>query len=149
MHARQALLIPAAAAILAAAGCASSSTSTRTGPTPNPEASASFSSAAAARSSAEASFSSATAAAASSAANTPCTTKACIAQDAEQSLPGAVAADNSVITKATCYKRTVVHHAAAKTYTVQCTAYYSDGTSVTGYANLLLDQNKITWEPTS
>ena len=68
---------------------------------------------------------------------------------AEQSLPGAVASNNSVITKATCYKRTVVHHAAAGVYTVECTAYYSDGTSVTGYANLLLAQDKITWEPTS
>lgn len=139
---RAATLI-AIAAITATAGCAAT-TSSSTGPAPNPAASAAFSSAAAARSSAA----DALASAESSAANAPCTTKACIAQDAEQSLPGAVAQDNSVITKATCYKRTVVHHAAAGVYTVQCRAYYSDGTSVTGYANLLLDKNRITWEPT-
>lgn len=129
---------------LAVAGCAS----TATGSVPNPAASASFSSAAAARSSAEASFSSAAAAAASSAASEPCTSRDCIAQDAEQSLPGAVAADESVITKAKCYKSTVKHHAAAGLWTVECTAYYSDGTSTTGNANLLLAQNKITFQPT-
>ena len=135
-------LIPLAAITLA--GCTSATSSaTGTAPTPNPAASAAFSSAAAARSSAAAAISSA----ASSAAAAPCTTKTCIAQDAEGSLPGLVAQDESVITRAACYKRTVVHHAAAGAWTVECKVDYSDGTSRTGYANLLLGQNKITWEP--
>ena len=84
----------------------------------------------------------------SAAADAPCTSNACIAETAEQSLPGAVAGDNSVVTRAACYKRTVVHHAEAGDYTVKCRAYYSDGTSVTGLANVLLDQDKITFQPT-
>ena len=49
-----------------------------------------------------------------------CTTRACIVSDAEQSLPGITAENASVMTKAVCYKSTVVHHAAAKTWTVEC-----------------------------
>jgi hypothetical protein len=140
------LIASAAISTLALAGCGSVAVSTAA--TPNPAASESFASAAASRASAEASESSAIAAAASSAASQPCTTHACIVHDAQDSLPGAVAADESVITKAKCYKSTVSHHAAAGDWTVECTAYYSDGTSVSGYANLLLEKDKITFQPT-
>ena len=150
-------LIAATAAALALTACGSSSGGASPQPSgnvtmftgsPNAAASSSFESAAAARSSAEASLSSAMAAASASAASQPCATRACIVQDAEQSLPGGIAEDNAVATKAKCYKSTVKHHAAAKTWSVECTVDYTDGTSATGIANLLLDQDKITFEPT-
>jgi hypothetical protein len=67
--------------------------------------------------------------------------------DAEQSLPGITAEDESVMTKAVCYKRTVVHHAAAATWTVECLVTYTDGTSVTGWANLQLGKQTISFQP--
>lgn len=138
-------LLPLAA--LALAGCA---VTTSSGPTPDPAASASRASAAASQSSVAAvqSAIASEVASQSAAANAPCTTNECIAETAEQSLPGAIAGDNSVVTKAACYKRTVVHHAAAGAYTVKCRVTYSDGTSVTGLANVLLDRDKITFQAT-
>ena len=141
MKLRPALLLVAAVALTVAA-CSSAD--------PGPAAAASAASARASQSSVAAAQSAIASevASASAAANAPCTTNACIAETAEQSLPGAVAGDNSVVTRAACYKRTVVHHAEAGDYTVRCRAYYSDGTSVTGLANVLLDQDKVTFQPT-
>ncbi len=147
---RTRVLITATIAALALSGCASSSTSqaAATGAQPSaygvdtsgigPTASVATNTPAAAPS----------AVPSAQASSGPCTTKACIAQDAEQSLPGTVAQDESVMTKATCYKSTVRHHAAARTWTVECRVTYSDGAVVTGNANLLLDQDEITFQPT-
>jgi hypothetical protein len=77
----------------------------------------------------------------------PCTTHACIVSDLEQSLVGLVAKDESVITKATCYKSTVVDN-AGNTYTAQCHVTYSDDTVYSGYATLLVNSDQVSWEPT-
>lgn len=78
----------------------------------------------------------------------PCTTHACVVQVLDQSLPGAVAKDESVITKAVCKSSSVKYSSAGNTYTARCTVTYSDGISVTGYGNLLMTQQKVTFEPT-
>lgn len=83
----------------------------------------------------------------SAAATAACTTDACIASDAQQSLPGTVAKDDSVMTKATCKPSTVKRNAGG-TYTVTCTVTYSDGMVARGDANLIPAQNEITFEPT-
>ncbi len=77
----------------------------------------------------------------------PCTTNACIASDARQSLPGLVAKDNAVVTRATCRASTVTDNQGG-TYTVHCTAWYSDGSEAAGDATLLPSQGKVAWEPT-
>lgn len=76
-----------------------------------------------------------------------CTTNACIASDAQQSLVGSVAKDDSVMTKATCRASTVKRNLGG-TYTVVCTVTYSDGKVARGNANLIPAQNEITFEPT-
>jgi Protein of unknown function (DUF2510) len=76
-----------------------------------------------------------------------CTTNACIATDAQQALPGTVAKDDSVMTKATCKPSTVTRNAGG-TYTVTCTVNYSDGMVARGDANLIPAQDEITFEPT-
>lgn len=77
----------------------------------------------------------------------PCTTNACVASDAEQSLPGLTDEEHSVVTKATC-KASTVKSAASGIWTVTCTATYSDGTRAKGIASILAAQDKIEWEPT-
>lgn len=141
-----AALFFAASVALSLAACSS----TGTGSAPDPAAAASAASARASQSSVAAAQSAIASevASQSAAADAPCISNECIAETAEQSLPGAVAGDNSVATSAKCYKRTVVHHVAAATYTVECKVTYSDGTSVTGLANVLIDQGKITFQPT-
>jgi hypothetical protein len=77
----------------------------------------------------------------------PCTTKACIAADGED-LKGTVAKDNSVMTKVTCSKSTV-RQVVAGTYTVHCTATYSDGTVARGIASVLTGTGAVDWEVTT
>lgn len=126
-------LIAAALAILATAGCASLSSSSSS-PAGTPSA-------------AGAPSASALAAPSATASPPPCTTHACIVQDAKQTLVGAVAKDESVITAMSCRESTV-KHAAPGIWTVDCTATYSDGSQVGGIATVLLSQGKVTWEPT-
>ena len=76
----------------------------------------------------------------------PCTTKACIVTDAE-GLKGTVAKDNSVMTKVTC-KASTVKQVVSGTYTVHCTATYSDGTVARGIASVLTGKGDVDWEPT-
>lgn len=76
----------------------------------------------------------------------PCLTRACIAADIGRSLIGAVAKDEAVITKADCKASTVTRN-AGDTYTAKCTVTYSDGSTATGFGNLLVAQQKVTFEP--
>jgi hypothetical protein len=78
----------------------------------------------------------------SASASAICTTRACITADAQNSLVGTVAEDESVITKAACTPSSVKHN-AGDTWTVT----YSDGSEWSGYANLLPAQDKVTFEP--
>jgi hypothetical protein len=118
------------AAIALTAGCGS------LGSTGNTAAAGPSASAAAPSSSAEAAASSA-----------PCTAKACIVVYA-QSLKGGVAKDNAVMTKITC-KKSTVKQVVSGTYTVHCTATYSDGMVARGIASVLLaGSGQVEWEPT-
>ncbi|HEU5392801.1 MAG TPA: hypothetical protein VFV73_43625 [Streptosporangiaceae bacterium] len=74
-------------------------------------------------------------------------TKACIAQDMDQSLVGMTAADESVSVKANCYKSTVVYHQAADDYSATCVITFSDGSQATGTGNWLVSQDKVTFQP--
>jgi hypothetical protein len=81
------------------------------------------------------------------ASSTPCTTKACIVEDAN-GLVGTVAKDESVLTKLSC-KKSTVKQPTPGVYTVHCTATYSDGSVYAGIASVLITQGKVTWEATS
>jgi len=118
-------LITATLAALAIAGCASTTTSTTAAGAP--------SSAPSAAPSAEPS-------------SGPCTTRACIAADA-QGMTGTVAKDNSVLTKMKCRKATV-RQPTPGVYTVHCTATYSDGSVWTGIASVLTSQGRVAWQAT-
>ena len=84
---------------------------------------------------------------AAAASSTTCTTKACIVIYAE-TLKGGVAKDNSVMTKITC-KKSTVKQVVSGTYTVHCTATYSDGMVAKGIASVLLAGNgQVEWEAT-
>jgi hypothetical protein len=76
-----------------------------------------------------------------------CTTNSCIAADAE-TLKGTVAKDNSVMTKVTC-REVTVKQVVSGTYTVHCTATYSDGSVWGGIASVLTAQGNIEWEATN
>jgi hypothetical protein len=76
----------------------------------------------------------------------PCTTDSCIASGLQKSLVGLVAKDDSVITKATCYKKTVKRN-AGNTYTAECHVTYSDQTVYSGYATYDVAKNEVLWEP--
>ena len=77
----------------------------------------------------------------------PCTTHACIVTDAGN-LKGTVAKDNSVMTKVACRKSTV-KQVVSGTYTVHCTATYSDGMVADGIASVLTaGTGSVDWEPT-
>jgi len=76
-----------------------------------------------------------------------CTTASCIVPDAE-SLKGDVAKDNSVITGVTCTPSTV-RQVVSGTWTVHCTATYSDGSKWAGIASILTGKGDVDWEPTS
>lgn len=67
-------------------------------------------------------------------------------QDAQQTLVGAVAKDESVITALSCTGS--VKNPDPGVYTVSCVATYSDGSKWDGPASVLTSQNKATWEPT-
>jgi hypothetical protein len=127
MHARTLLLAIPAAALLA--GCASAGS---TGATPSDSALASTAQQVAQP-------------AASPSPTGICTTHACIAGDLDRGLVGGVAVDESVATKVTCSKSSVVFHKAADTYSASCTVDYSDGTHAYGTGNLLVKQQKVTF----
>lgn len=76
-----------------------------------------------------------------------CLTHSCVVQDMEQSLTGGIALDEAVATKVTCYESTVVFYKAADTYSATCTVDYSDGSSASGTGNMLVSQQKVTFEP--
>jgi len=76
-----------------------------------------------------------------------CTTKACIASDAE-TLKGSVAKDNSVMTAVTCQPSTV-QQVVSGTYTVHCAVSYSDGSKWDGLADVLTTQGRVDWDPTT
>jgi hypothetical protein len=81
------------------------------------------------------------------ASSAPCTTHACIVTDAG-GLKGTVAKDNSVMTKVTC-KASTVKQVVSGTYTVHCTATYSDGMVADGIASILTaGTGSVDWEPT-
>ena len=126
---RSRTLIAAALAALALAGCASTTTSTTAAGAPSSAPSAVASSAPSAEPS-----------------SGPCTTRACIAQDA-QGMVGTVAKDNSVLTKMKCRKATV-RQPTPGVYTVHCTATYSDGSVWTGIASVLTSQGRVAWQAT-
>jgi hypothetical protein len=83
----------------------------------------------------------------SSGGGSACNDSSCVISTVQQSLVGGVAKDESVMTKLACRQSTVVQN-PGDTWTVQCTATYSDGTRYAGYATLLPSQDKATWEPT-
>lgn len=138
-------LIPAAAITLAAlTACGSAASSSLGGPPPP----AGSPSAAAGSPSAAAGSPSAAAAAPSASASTlPCDSHSCVVSDLEQNLDGLIAQDEAVVTKAVCYKSTVVFHAAADTWSASCTVTFSDGSSASGTGNLDLSQQKVTFTP--
>ncbi len=142
-HATLAALSLAAALTLTACGSAASTSSSAAPPPP-----AASPSAAAAQPSAAAAQPSAAAAQPSSAdsSSAPCLTHACVVTVLEQSLPSIVARDGSVITKAVCYKSSVRHN-SADTYTASCDVTYSDQTVWSGYATLLVAEQKVSWQP--
>lgn len=83
-----------------------------------------------------------------SAAAPPCTTHACIASDAEQSMVGTAAKDGSVVTKTVCFKSSVRHN-PGDTYTVSCDVTYTDGTVWNGLVTILMDSGQVSWQPES
>jgi hypothetical protein len=76
---------------------------------------------------------------------TPCSTRACITSDAE-TLKGTVAKDNAVMTKV-ARKSSTVTQVVPGTYTVRCTAAYSDGAEWRDIANVLTSREEVGWEP--
>jgi len=78
--------------------------------------------------------------------SSPCTSHHCITDDAEQGLPGAVAKDNSVVTRVGCHESTVRPDGPGD-YRVDCTATYSDRSTADGYATVELTRNEVLFEP--
>jgi hypothetical protein len=78
--------------------------------------------------------------------SSPCTSHHCITDDAEQGLPGAVAKDDSVVTKVGCHESTVRPDGHGD-YTVDCTATYSDRSTADGYATVELTRNEVLFKP--
>jgi hypothetical protein len=76
-----------------------------------------------------------------------CMSHTCIAAYLDQNLVGLVALDYAVSTKVTCYSSTVVYHAAAGTYSADCTVNYSDGSSAYGTGNLITSSDAVTFTP--
>jgi hypothetical protein len=76
----------------------------------------------------------------------PCTTHACVVEDAK-GLVGDVAKDESVLTAMSCYESTVKNPDPG-VYTVHCLATYSDGSQWDGIASVLISKGQLTWEPT-
>jgi hypothetical protein len=127
---RPATLIASAIIAVALAGCASTGSSSGAPPATSAAAGPSASALAAPPSSG------------------PCLTHACVVTILQESLPGIVARDGSVITKAACFKSTV-RHGSADTYTARCDVTYSDQTVWSGYATLLVAEQKVSWQPVS
>ena len=129
---RAPVLISAVFVILATAACASAGSSSGGQlPAGSPSAAAGAPSAAAGS---------------PSAASAPCLTHSCVVSILEQSLVGLVAKDGSVITKAVCFKSSVRHN-PGDTYTASCHVTYTDQTVYSGYATLLVAQQKVSWQP--
>jgi hypothetical protein len=76
-----------------------------------------------------------------------CTTSECIVTDLQKSLPGAIAANEAVITQVACKPASVRHDAAGNTWTADCTATYSDGARRSGYGTVVAGRGKVTFEP--
>ena len=133
---RTALSASILAAALALTGCAAASSSAPSAPASHTPSAAPV-----------AATSAAPAPSPSAASTAICTSHACIVSDVEKSLVGLVAKDESVITKAVCYKSTVKAN-PGDTYTVSCDVTYSDGTVYSGDATLLVAKGQIAWEPT-
>lgn len=152
MNRRLSLAVATAAAVLALAGCGSTSGGAATG---TPSSSVDPSAAACTKAggtwdgfecSGEAS-SAPSAPASDTSGSSMCTTKACIASDLDKSLVGGVAQDEAVATKVVCSKSSVKFHKAADSYSAWCVVTYSDGSQAQGTGNLLVSQQKVTFQP--
>ena len=76
-----------------------------------------------------------------------CNASSCVVVTVQKSLTGMVAKDESVITGITCQPGTVRQN-PGQTWTVACTATYSDGRVSNGLATIVVSEAKVTWEPT-
>lgn len=76
-----------------------------------------------------------------------CNARSCVVSTVKQTLVGTVAKDESVITGMTCRPGTIKQN-AGDTWTVSCTASYSDGSKWSGFATIVVSQTKVTWQPT-
>jgi hypothetical protein len=76
----------------------------------------------------------------------PCTSAACVITELQRTLIGSSVKDGSVFTALACKPRSLKHN-AGNTYTVTCTATYSDGSKWSGYGTLLATQQQVTFEP--
>ena len=75
-----------------------------------------------------------------------CTTRSCIASDAQQSMVGTTAEDGSVVTKAKCFRSTVRHN-GGDTWTVSCDVTYTDQTVWAGLVTILPASGQVSWQP--
>jgi hypothetical protein len=79
-----------------------------------------------------------------------CTDPTCITGDIQDGLTGAIADSENVAVKVRCKPSTVRHHADAKTWTAWCKVGYSDGSTLTGHGNLVVDDQgggTVTFQP--
>ncbi|HZR50068.1 MAG TPA: hypothetical protein VFB06_11170 [Streptosporangiaceae bacterium] len=76
----------------------------------------------------------------------PCTTAACVITEIQDTLVGTAAKDGAAFTKFTCSPSSL-KVSAGPTYTVKCTAYYSDGMTARGTGNWLLKTGDVTFVP--
>jgi hypothetical protein len=75
-----------------------------------------------------------------------CTSRTCIAQELDRSIPGDIARDGSVMGKTTCAVHTVKNDGGGN-YTASCDVTYSDGEVWSGYGTVLTGQDKVSFEP--
>jgi hypothetical protein len=75
-----------------------------------------------------------------------CTTKACIAEELDQSLVGGIDEGDAVATKVKCSPSTVKDEGNGN-WDARCTVWYSDHTSATGYGSVDTEQNKVLFSP--
>jgi hypothetical protein len=76
----------------------------------------------------------------------PCTSGACIATDIRQSLVNTLDKGDAVFTKMNCDPSSVKEPSSG-TYTENCTAAYSDGTTASGTGTVDTSQNETTFTP--
>jgi hypothetical protein len=75
-----------------------------------------------------------------------CQVKSCVIEELRISLVGTEAKDGSAFTALNCKSSTLKHN-AGNTWTVDCTATYSDGAQWAGYGNWLPGQDRVTFDP--